>query len=54
MPDMLMLLGLAEGREDGIKLSKSSGSALGKSLVSAGWKRVNPRKAGGYWMPSTE
>ena len=54
MREMLVKLGLAEDRDDGIRLSKSRDAALAKSLRSAGWTRPNERETGGDWLPPPE
>ncbi len=54
MPEMLMKLGIAKDLGVGLKLSHSKGTALANSLKGAGWRKANPPKPGGYWLPPPE
>ena len=54
MWEMLTMLDIAEDRDDGLKLIRSRGAALGKSLRGAGWRRTKEGETGGYWLPPPE
>ena len=50
MTEMLMMLGVVETQEDGLKVIHKKAAPLGKSLRGAGWTRQDKKGTGGPWL----